>query len=129
MDFPVVTYHSANAKPAESWIAYVVLSNGEYWLVRCVGPTEDAATERARNLYSGELARAKRLQSPEAYRRDNELGPKPKPEGGWTTAPAGHHSGKLWVLNRSTGHRARIDASEFAGYQTKGYVKAGPRSR
>lgn len=55
-------------------------------------------------------------------------------EDGWSSgfeAPTSTHglAGKVWVLNRTTGHRTRIDVSEVVSYEANGYVKGGPRSK
>lgn len=36
-------------------------------------------------------------------------------------------TGKVWMLN-SANHRVRINASEQADYEAKGYIRGGPRS-
>ena len=38
-------------------------------------------------------------------------------------------AGKVWMLNRSTGERARVHHNDVAEYQCKGFVLGGPRSR
>jgi hypothetical protein len=37
--------------------------------------------------------------------------------------------GKVWMLNRSTGERARVLPGEVADYVAKGFEKGGPRSK
>jgi len=38
-------------------------------------------------------------------------------------------AGKVWMLNRSTGERARVLPGEVADYAAKGYERGGPRSK
>ena len=109
----IVTYHSVNSKPHEAWLAYIVLSTGEQWLVRCVGHTEEEAKTRAQALWEKEQAR---------YATVNAMC---EPSEG-----RGHHfAGKVWVINRETHDLRRIALSELASYEAQGYVRGGPRSR
>lgn len=127
----VVTYYSSNAKKHQAWIAYVVLPlDGNQLLVRSEGHTEDEAKQRAIAWYEKEKARQERL-----YRAELEEN-KPVDDDGWTSNPGGVGSGKgqvfvgkLWMLNRTTGQRARIEPSELQSYEAQGYVRGGPRSK
>jgi len=38
-------------------------------------------------------------------------------------------AGKVWMLNRATGERARVASGEVADYVAKGYERGGPRSK
>lgn len=41
----------------------------------------------------------------------------------------GHHfAGKIWMVNKSTNHKTRIDQSQLSEYEANGYVRGGPRS-
>lgn len=37
--------------------------------------------------------------------------------------------GKVWMLNRQTSHRVRIEADQVSKYEWMGYVRGGPRSK
>lgn len=51
----IVTYESKNVSNSkERWMAYAVLPNGDLWLVRCTGETEEIAATKARTLYESE---------------------------------------------------------------------------
>lgn len=103
-----VTYESKNAKPIERWLAYAVLPNGQHWLVRCCGETEEIALTKCRTLYEAEKNKAKVNIHNETKQH--------------------HLAGKVWMINKSTNHKIRIDASEVSNYEWAGYIKGGPRS-
>lgn len=115
-----VTYHSVNAKPDEAWLAYIELPNGQQWLVRCSAATELEAIEKATSLWEAERAKAVALE-PHRTSDAPSSTVKPSGKGHWFT-------GLKWVLNRSTGHKARVRPDEVAGYLANGYIQAGPRS-
>lgn len=112
----IITYQSSNAKPHEAWLAYVELENGEQWLVRCTGHTELEAKTKAQVLWDRER---------DKYKVHNDAVIKIEGRGGHFKANAG----KVWVINRSTHHLCRIDPNELASYESRGYVRGGPRSK
>jgi hypothetical protein len=144
----VVTYSSANAKPHERWLAFVLI-NGKQWLVRFSGPDEASTAERARNFYKAEKERQTRLcgddaPSPVTVREKasiivsggagvNKTAPADgfKSDWGGPASPGRGHAlkGMVWVANRDTKHKTRIKADELAAYEAKGYIKAGPRTQ
>lgn len=107
-----VTYESKNAKPIERWLAYAVLPNGQHWLVRCCGETEEIALTKCRTLYEAEKAKSKKVFSDDKVK----------------TLKQHHLAGKVWMINKTTNHKIRIDASEVSNYEWAGYIKGGPRS-
>jgi hypothetical protein len=117
----VVTYYSSNAKPNQAWIAYALLPDGNIWQVRCEGASEQEASQKAINLYEAEKGKWARL---EPYKHEDSDEAEYKPSGRGVGL-----AGKIWVFNRATGQRARIDAAEMASYEAKGYIKGGPRSK
>lgn len=38
-------------------------------------------------------------------------------------------AGKVWMINRSTQTKTRVDPSQVAEFETRGFVRGGPRSR
>lgn len=58
--------------------------------------------------------------------KQDDQGVKPKVD-----KPKSTHGnvGKAWMLNRVTGERARVDVSQVAVYEAKGFIKGGPRSK
>lgn len=111
----IVTYKSKNASnPKERWMAYAVLPNGELWLVRCTGETEEIAAHKAKTLYENEKAKSKIKKE----MLDN-----------FVDKPSQHHNaGKVWMINKQTGDKKRVAESEIAQYEWAGYVRGGPRS-
>lgn len=129
MSLTFITYHSHNAKPDEAWIAYVILPDGSNWGVRFTGATEADATLRARTLYEREKSRMSAMNYGDYGKVvDNNEPVKPS---GWPMPSVGKgavFAGKVWMKNFVTNERARVDPSQLAEYEAKGYVKAGPRS-
>lgn len=122
-EIQVVTYHSVNAKPQEQWLGYVVLPDGNRWLVSFSGTDEASVIAKAKAVYLADKAKQARI-----YGVDNgDIEEEDKPEK--HTEGRGHHfAGKVWVVNRTIHDLRRIDPSELEGYLAKGYVKGGPRS-
>lgn len=117
------TYHSTNATPDNEWIAY---ANG--WQVRCVGATEQEAKDRALALWNRERARWDNVPHSDTVKpsQHEEIA---IARGGWGEVKQHHLAGKVWLMNRTTGHKCRVSAGEVAGLMGQGYVKAGPRSK
>lgn len=120
-DIKVITYHSSNAKPDEQWLGYVVLSDGNQWLVRFSGSNEQAVITKARSFYMLEKSRLAKLHgNQEDDRNDVRV----------IQTNRGHHlAGLVWVINRELHDLKRIKPEELAGYEARGYVKGGPRSK
>lgn len=112
----VITYESKNSKPKERWQAYAVLPNGEPWLVRCVGETEEIAATKAKTLYEAERAKKAPLI------RIQEIGRALRPS-------SNHHlAGLVWMVNKKTGDKKRVKPEEVATLEWAGYERGGPRS-
>ena len=108
----IVTYESKNvSNPKERWMVYAVLPNGELWLVRCTGETEEIAAHKAKTLYESERAKIKNIEE----EADKAL-------------KQHRNAGKVWMINKTTGDKKRIDPDEIAQYEWAGYVRGGPRS-
>lgn len=110
----ITTYQSIKAWPEKRWLASLDIGNN--LLMSFFAKTEQEAIDAANRWWELRMQREAELNaSPfnsEAVIDGREaLG------------------GKLWMLNRMTGHRARINASELALYEGRGYVKGGPRSK
>ncbi len=125
----IISYFSEEPiAPNMAWLAYVILPSGKMWDVRFNGSTKEAAIESAKRLYLSELARFK-------TNREDIENDKVKPVARGKKAPRSLPSvkksrgkGQIWVVNRKTGKRARIDPASLAEYESKGFVKGGPRS-
>lgn len=118
----VATYYSENADPA--WLGFVVLPKGDQWGVRFSAATEAEVIEKALKVYKSEVEKGIRLgitHAPDGVPATS----KPKGDGDGRSAL----TGSVWVLNRTTGHRARVPADQWADYEAKGYIKAGPRTK
>lgn len=116
----ITTYHNPNEKHA--WVALVELPPRLY--MPFFGPTEEMARMAAENWFQYERQRkiVGSVATEVATTPDNRTGYNP---GGRGT----QFIGKVWMLNRQTGERARIDVAEISQYEARGYVKGGPRSK
>lgn len=116
----VVTYYSANAKPNEVWLAYVVLPDGNQWLVRFTGQTEAIAREKAVQLYAAERTKFEaRINAEEDVIVDVS-----KHQDG-----RGHHfAGKAWLIHKITRVKIRVPMAEVEQYLGE-YERGGPRSK
>lgn len=125
MTIQVVTYHSVNAKPDQQWSGCCVLPSGqrlEIWF--CAG-SEQGVIDRARAFYEREKARQDRLYGSTVAAADND-------EAEVNAAGPSREqvfTGKVWMLNRETGERARVSPGEVGSYIARGFNKAGPRSK
>lgn len=123
----VITYQSANAKPDERWIGYVVLPNGSTWQVRFSGAEENMVIANAKATYLADKAKQARIYG----NQDDEPAEHPfnQPIKSSSDGRGHHFTGKVWVINRITHDLKRIDPSELASYEAKGYERGGPRSK
>lgn len=119
-EIKVITYQSANAKPDERWIGYVVLPNGQNWQVRFSGSDEQSVIANAKTVYVAERAKQTKLRGSLNSETDKDMP---------ADSSTHHFSGKMWVVNRTTHDLKRIEPSELAGYEANGYVRGGPRSK
>lgn len=111
----IVTYESKNVSNSkERWMAYAVLPNGDLWLVRCTGETEEIAATKARTLYESERAKVKPSVS-------DYLNKEAK-------SSQHHNAGKVWMVNKQTGDKKRVKPEEVNNLIWAGYVRGGPRS-
>lgn len=110
----ITTYSSIKAWPEKRWLASLDIGKG--LLMSFFRATEAEAIQAAQSWYDGELERQKRLEASTV--NSMALG-----DGREATA------GKIWMLNRTTDHRIRIDANELKLFEGRGYVRGGPRSK
>lgn len=111
----IVTYESKNVSNSkERWMAYAVLPNGDLWLVRCTGETEEIAATKARTLYESERDRLKLVEK--HYTKED------KP------ISTHHLAGLVWMVNKQTGDKKRVKPEEVNNLIWAGYVRGGPRS-
>jgi hypothetical protein len=118
----VVVYHSTNSKPDEAYLAFVVLPDGNQWLVRFTGQTAAIAEDKARRLYEAE--RAKFAARNQMHEDDAEVDvAKPAADG------RGHHfAGKAWMIHRVTRVKIRVPKADVASYLGE-YDLGGARSK
>ncbi len=121
-----ITYHSTNAKPAEAWIAYVVLPNGDNWQVRFHGATEAEAISKAEACWQLEQAKPRARQAAE----DEALAIKRAGDPWEQAAASGRGAqfiGKKWIRN-SAGEKRRVDPDEASIMVASGeWQYGGPR--
>lgn len=111
----IVTYESKNVSNSkERWMAYAVLPNGDLWLVRCTGETEEIAATKARTLYESERDRLKLVEK--HYTKEDKL------------ISTHHLAGLVWMVNKQTGDKKRVKPEEVNNLIWAGYVRGGPRS-
>lgn len=124
----VATYHSTNAKPEEAWLGYCILpKDGSQLLVRFSGATEATVISKAQSWYDKEKRRQDTLYASTAAAADNDADDLQSPSRG--SHLAAMFTGKVWMLNRVSGERARVLPAEVADYAAKGFERGGPRSK
>lgn len=121
-DIKVVTYHSVNSKPDEQWLGYIVLPDGNRWLVSFSGSEEASVIAKAQSFYRKEKERLDNLYG----KSDIEVDKSANHVKG--SGRGAHFAGKVWVVNRQLHDLKRIPESELADYEARGYVRGGPRS-
>src|SRR5690349_2755854 len=121
----VVTYFSQNAKPAEQWLAYVVLPDGNQWLVRFTGETEEIAKGKAIRLYESER---NRLVIEKPMRHDDSMTKDEEDEDITTDRRGQHFKGKAWLIHKVTRQKIRVPVEQVDEYLEE-YERGGPRSR
>lgn len=120
MPYVIRSYKGQDEWGGDTWLAHMNLGNDIY--MSFFGATKDAAETRAREWYETEKKRWERIDpSSKSVAETGE---------GWTK-PEGrgqHFVGKIWMVNKSTGDKKRIDPTEQTLYEGRGYVRGGPRS-
>lgn len=150
MSYYIRCYEGQDEWGAKKWLAHMNLGNDIY--MSFFGHTKKEAEDKGHAWYAKESARFKHMDSSQMDSK-----PKAAPvvvmnnndgwgsEGwggtaqvvaehnGWpneqTATGRGHHfAGKVWMVNKTTGDKKRIDPSEQSTYEANGYVRGGPRS-
>lgn len=133
MVFVIRSYEGNDEWVSKKWLAHMNLGNDVY--MSFFGATKVEAEDKARLWYEREKSRIERQYVPDGQVK---VAVKSDWNAGWGNAlNAGNDwgntehkmAGKVWMLNRSTGDRARIEQNEVAKYEQNGYIKAGPRSK
>lgn len=131
----IVTYHSDEVTSENlRWISYI-MNGGIFIPVRFNGNTKKDAITKAKFWLEQQQPKVPEYQkdtTPEAYEDwknspDEQKVSAPKFNRG--SEPSHGMIGKAWVLNRETGHRARVPAEELQGYLDRGYIRGGPRTK
>jgi len=140
MSYVIRCYEGQDEWGSKKWLAHLNLGN-DIFMSFLRGSKVDAETA-ARDWYERESKRFKHKDScdidgevkvveakkDEAWATGQQWGS----GDGWGTPVDGRaaaFTGKVWMLNRTTGERARIEAGLVAEYEGKGFIKAGPRSK
>ena len=117
----IIVYQSFECSDfARGYLAHMDLGNDTY--MSFFGPTAEAAQKRANDWYANERQRQARIvgtSEPNVTTIAN------------ITRGDGrgmHFAGKVWMVNRTTGHKTRVDPGAVAGLEAQGYVRGGPRS-
>lgn len=118
----ITMYQSTDCPIAKIWLAHMDFGNDTY--MSFFGPTAEAAEKRANDWYDKERARQLRIVGSS----EQEEIAKPKNNGSGD-GRGQHFLGKVWMINRTTGHKARVEPSEVSGFEASGYVRGGPRSK
>lgn len=140
MPYTIRSYEGQDDWGNDKWLAHMNL--GSHIYMSFFGPTKEAAETRARDWYEKERKRlGKQDTSEKKWSEDDwiKTDPKPVDNAGWGNAqpisnddwgqPKIHAlAGKVWMVNRATNHKTRIDPSEVDSYIANGYVRGGPRS-
>ena len=115
----IVTYYSSQAKEHERWLAYAVLPDGNQWLVRFTGSTEEIARSKCERLYESERAKYAARNNSEAD--DVDLSQSIDRRGS-------HFAGKAWLIHKVTRVKIRVPLDQVESYLGE-YERGGPRSK
>lgn len=118
----ITCYQSTEAAVVMQWLAYMDLGNCSMCFF---GNTEAAARANAQRFFDREKARQLHLHGAASQ----VAGDVENLTHGATDNQQHRFSGKVWMLNRASGERARVDAGEVASFEARGYVRGGPRSK
>lgn len=136
MTIRVLTYHSENASQDQSWAGCCVLPNGKRLEIWFCGPTEEWVRNRAQAFYDREKVRQDQLYGSTIAAAANHLREiadddlkKTMVDAIQASGRGAQFVGKVWMLNRATGERARVLPAEVADYAAKGFERGGPRSK
>lgn len=107
----IITYYSATAKPEWSWVAYIVLHNGEYLGIMFRDYTEDGVKAKAEQFWAENY---KPVADAAVENVKKDIG--------------AHLIGRVWMINEVTREKRRVfpDQIEQLG---AGWVRGGARSR
>ena len=107
----VVTYqacHGNNLPQQLQFIAQVMLPNGKFWGVYFTGSTQIEVVNKAIACWNAEEAKIKeRLPTGAGQVFENQH----------------HFAGKIWMFNKQTGDKVRIDSAQITEYEFKGYER------
>jgi hypothetical protein len=127
MSYVIRCYEGQDEWGSNRWLAHINLGSDIY--MSFFGPTKEAAEKRARNWYENERKRAERID-PSIKSNDPVSNDGWGDSDGWSKPDTRgmHFAGKVWMVNKSTGEKKRIDPSEQSLYEGRGFVRGGPRS-
>lgn len=122
----IATYSSENAKTEYRWVAYIVLSNGDYLGVMFRAATEDAVKLKAEQFWQVESQRPINQMA-----EDDETEAKPVAADPWSksTLRGQQFVGKVWMRHKETRELIRVPAEQLQQMLDSGYEKSGPRAK
>ena len=135
-DIKIVTYQSSEAvSPQMKWIGYIQKA-GIYMNIRFNGETEKEVEKKAKFWYNNQT-KPKFFQqetTEEDFAKWQEEQPKPEPKKIFPSqvrvvsqnqgSGRGHgNAGRIWVINKKTRDRKRIQESEMPEYAAQGYIR------
>lgn len=118
----ITTYHSEDAPTHKSWLAYMDLGTCS---MSFFADSKLKAVEKAERFFAAEKARQVQIVG-----NIKAEVVEPAETNPWAATGRGQgFAGKVWMLNRATQERARVEANQVSAYEAKGYVRGGPRSK
>lgn len=126
-----ITYQSQNAPAGQEWLAQVIMSNGQKWLVHSYGTTEAEAVEKITDLYENEKSKvtANYQKAASDFNNAKENLTTVKAISIERSGRGSHFVGKVWMIHSFTRAKIRVDQSEVDKYISEGWEKGGPRSK
>jgi hypothetical protein len=128
----IITYQSTNPHDVDyTWLAYIILPNGQFWNVRFNGATEDIARSRVAKLWEKESNKVlARLQANPMPTDDHLFIKSAEPSSDSAqdekrTSELGrgaHFIGKIWMRHPTEGSK-RVALTEITMYEGRGYVR------
>lgn len=127
MPYVIRTYEGKDEWGKDRFLVHMNLGSDIY--MSFFGSSAKEAEDKARNWYENERKRAERID-PSIKSAATVSNDGWGDTGGWSKPDTRgmHFAGKIWMVNKSTGDKKRIDPSEQSLYEGRGYVRGGPRS-
>lgn len=136
----VLVFHTSDSAFATPWLGYVVMPNGKRLEIPFFGDSEQNVRLRALAFWDKESARQRSLGAADLepvadIDQDDKPAPakiiyaKPAAAPGKGPGKGKVFKGKVWMINRKNGERARVEPSQVPAFEARGFVRGGPRSK